>query len=144
MSKIFKLNVVGPAMLGIVMVFTSVLVIVWPIMNNQFSLALIPVSLAFFVFGLYCFYWTYKFLKLNKDANLRLIPSEKKQVEKQRKYEKKINSDSLIVIVWSILAFLFGSVFLLSGLEAGEINYILIGSGIILVGLFVGIFLKDK
>ena len=144
MRKFFRLNVCGPSILGLVMILASIAVIVWPLVDNQFSFALIPICLAFFVFGLYCFYGAYKFSSLNVDSTMRLTPEEKKKLEKQRKKKKKVNSDSLIVIVWSILAVLFGMVFLFSGLQDGETSSTLIGLGIIVLGLIVGIFMKDK
>jgi hypothetical protein len=52
MRKFFRLNVCGPSILGLVMILASIAVIVWPLVDNQFSFALIPICLAFFVFGL--------------------------------------------------------------------------------------------
>lgn len=144
MEKFFRLNVIVPFMLGLFMIMTSVVVIVWPMLDNQFSLPLIPVSLVFLIAGFFCFYGAHRFYKLNGDSAMRLTPDEKEEIQKQRVKKKKVSDNNVFVIVWGVLAILFGLTFFLVGIQDRETNFIWIGLGVMLLGVFVGVFLRDK
>ena len=122
MRKIFKFNVIGSFILGLVFITTSLLSIIIPSINNRFDIVLIPFSLSFLLIGIFIMYVCFGFYKSNEKNVERLTPEEKDKYYNQGN-NQSMSQTKMIIIVWSIFAGLFGSILLLISLKEHNIGF---------------------